>query len=267
MKLRLCLSALLLVEAMAARPRAQAQPAPPAYALLEFMKIAPGKEAEYRRLEREIWMPIHKERVRTGLIKSWSLWGMRFPGGTAREYDIIAVTTYGKFGDAENSYPAELFKKVHPKMTDEERSSRTSSARSMVRTELTALLDSTEPGSPTRPSRYAYIGYMKPEYGKVRQYVELERRYWKPIHQERVSRGLLRSWALYGVRFPGGTDREYTHLTIQLLERFEDLDTQYPEGIWEKVHPAIKQDEIDVRTNAARKMVRTDLLTLLEQVP
>jgi hypothetical protein len=69
------------------------------------------------------------------------------------------------------------------------------------------------------------------------------------------------------VRFPGGTDREYTHLTIQLLERFEDLDTQYPEGIWEKVHPAIKQDEIDVRTNAARKMVRTDLLTLLEQVP
>jgi hypothetical protein len=108
---------------------------------------------------------------------------------------------------------------------------------------------------------------MKPEYGKVRQYVELERRYWKPIHQERVSRGLLRSWALYGVRFPGGTDREYTHLTIQLLERFEDLDTQYPEGIWEKIHPSIKQDEIDVRTNAARKMVRTDLLTLLEQVP
>ena len=137
----------------------------------------------------------------------------------------------------------------------------------MVRTELAALLDVTEPGSSTQPPRYAYIGYMKPEYGKVRQYVELERRYWKPIHQERVSRGLLRSWALYGVRFPGGTDREYTHLTIQLLERFEDLDTQYPEGIWEKVHPAIKQDEIDVRTNAARKMVRTDLLTLLEQVP
>jgi hypothetical protein len=93
MKLRLCLSALLLVEAIAARPRAQAQPTPPAYALFEFMKITPGKEAEYRRLEREVWMPIHKERVRTGLIKSWSLWGMRFPGGTAREYDIIAVTT------------------------------------------------------------------------------------------------------------------------------------------------------------------------------
>ena len=245
----------------------QTPAAPAGYALFEFMKIGPGKAADYRRLEREVWMPIHRERVKVGLIKSWSLWAMRFPGGTAREYDTIAITTHDKFGDAENSYPNEIFRKVHPKMTDDERTLRTSGARSMVRTELARLLDSTQPGSSTQPPRYAFIGYMKPEYGKVGQYVELERRYWKPLHQDRVSRGILRSWSLYGVRFPGGTDRQYTHFTVQLLDNFQDLETQYPEGIWEKVHPSIKQDDIDARTNAARKMVRTDVLTLMEHVP
>jgi hypothetical protein len=105
------------------------------------MKIGPGKADEYRRLEREVWMPIHRERVRQGLIKPWSLWGMRFPGGTAREYDAIAVTTFAKFADVETSYPPELFKKVHPKMSDEERGARTTAARKMVRTDLLTLLE------------------------------------------------------------------------------------------------------------------------------
>jgi L-rhamnose mutarotase len=272
LRLVLLMAALLLGGTFAAgldltetQPTSQAQA--PKYAVFEFMKIEPGKSAEYRKMEREIWMPIHRERIKLGLIKSWSLWGMRFPGGTSREYDAIALTTFDKFTDVENSYPPEVFKKAHPRMTDEERDARTTATRKMVRTEVVTVLDSTEPSSSTQQPRYAFIGYMKPEYGKTRQYVELERQYWKPIHQERVSRGILRSWSLYLVRFPGGTDRAYSHFTVQLLNQFQDLETQYPTGIWDKVHPNVKEAEIDARTNAARKMVRTDVLTMLEHVP
>ena len=260
-------AALVLIGMCAARPvRIEAQAQSPPYVVFEFMKIEPGKAADYHKMERDIWMPIHRERIKQGLIKSWTLWGMRFPGGTAREYDAIAVTTFGKFADVENSYPPEIFKKVHPRMTDEDRNARTTATRKMIRTEMVALLDQTQVAASSQPPKYAFIGYMKPEYGKTRQYVELERRYWKQIHQERVNRNILRSWSLYGVRFPGGTDRSYSHFTVQLLDRFHDLEIQYPEGIWEKVHPTVKQDDIDARTSAARKMVQTDLLTLLEQV-
>jgi hypothetical protein len=266
------MAALLLIGICADRPaqteaQATAPAQPPPYAVFEFMKIEPGKAADYRKLELDVWMPIHRERIKQGLIKSWTLWGMRFPGGTAREYDTIAVTTYDKFADVENSYPPELFKKVHPKMTDEERNARTVLTRKMIRTELAVLLDSTRAGVSNRPPRYAYIGYMQPEYSRVGRYVELERQYWKPVHQERVNRGILRSWALYRVRFPGGTNKPYSHLTVQLLDNFQDLENQYPDGIWEKVHPTVKQDEIDARTSAARKMVWTDLLELMEEVP
>ena len=246
--------------------KAAAQPQQPKYALMEFMKIEPGKAADYRKMERDIWMPIHRERVKQGLIKSWTLWGMRFPGGTAREYDTIAITTFDNFAAVENGYPPEIFKKVHPKMADEERNARTTVTRKMIRTELANLLDGSNPGPLTPPPRYAFIGYMQPEYGRVGKYVELERQYWKAIHQERINRGILRSWTLYRVRFPGGTNKPYSHFTIQLLDRFQDLENQYPEGIWEKVHPTTKQEEIDMRTMAARKMVWTDLLELLEQV-
>src|SRR5438034_7311213 len=61
--------------------------APPKFALIEYFKIEPGKNADYRKLEQEVWMPIHRERVKMGVIKSWSAWVVRFPGGTAREYD------------------------------------------------------------------------------------------------------------------------------------------------------------------------------------
>ncbi len=241
----------------------QPQPVTPRYALFEFFKIEPGKTADYRKIERDVWMPIHRERVKMGLIKSWSLWDVRLPGGVSREYDTMVITNFDKFVDLEKSYPPEVFSKTHPNTTADDLIARTTATRKTIRTEFVVLIDGTQP-LPQSPSPVAYIGYMKPE--PSGGYVSLERRYWKPIHQERVNRGILKSWALYQVRFPAGTNREYNFFTIQLCDKFQDLETQYPAGIWEKVHPTVKESEIGDRTNAARKMVRTEVLGLLENV-
>jgi hypothetical protein len=245
-------------------PTEAQQPTPPKYAMLEFMKIEPGKRDDYLKMERELWMPIHRERLKAGLIKSWTLWNRRFPGGTSYEYDTIAITTFEKFTDVETSYPPEVYTRAHPNMKVDERNARTVATRNMVRTEFVQLLDYTQMTASSAPPKYAYIGYMKHEPGKG--YVNLEGKYWKPIHQERVNRGILRWWSLYQVRLPGGSNKEYSFFTIQLLDDFAHLENQYPAGIWEKVHPTVKQSEIDARTNEARQMVRTDLLTLVEQV-
>lgn len=51
---------------------APSQPAAgPRYVLLEYMKIEPGKGADYRKVEQEIWMPIHRERIKAKLIVVW----------------------------------------------------------------------------------------------------------------------------------------------------------------------------------------------------
>ncbi|MFN0122936.1 MAG: hypothetical protein ACKV2V_20745, partial [Blastocatellia bacterium] len=96
------------------RGRAQTPPAARGFALIEYIKIEPGKGAEYRKLEKDVWVPIHRERVKTGVIKSWSSWVVGFPGGADREYDRVVITSFDKFADVETPYPPAVFTKVFP---------------------------------------------------------------------------------------------------------------------------------------------------------
>ncbi len=240
--------------------------APPKFALIEYIKLEPGKGADYRKLEQEVWVPIHRERVKMGAIKSWSAWSVRLPGGSAREYDRVIITTFNKFADVETPYPLSVFAKVFPNTAAAELVARTQALSKIVRSEMVTLLDSTQLNPQPLPPRFAEIGFHKAEFGKGGEYVELERKYWKPIHQERVNRGILNAWNLYAVRYPSGTNREYSHITINFFDKFEQLETQYPLGIFPKTLPDAKVADILAQTNAAKKQVRIEVLTLVDQV-
>lgn len=65
----------------------------PAYgqliALVGFMKVPQGGESEYRKLEREIWKPMHQEWVNQGKMAGWYLWYVPYPSGTNAEYHYV----------------------------------------------------------------------------------------------------------------------------------------------------------------------------------
>ncbi len=113
---------------------------PPKFALLEFIKIEPGKNADYRKDERDVWMPIHRERIKAGAIKSWWQWIVRYPGGSDREYSHVSVDLFDKFEQME-ALPAGILKKVHPGIKYADISAQTNAARRQVRTELLRLGD------------------------------------------------------------------------------------------------------------------------------
>ncbi len=261
---------------MSTRPvTAQAQPqALPRYAVFEYMKIEPGKAADYRKVEQEIWLPIHRERVKAKLIRSWALWGVRYPGGTSREYDVVAITLYDNFKDLENSYPAEVFTKAHPKLSRDEIGAQTSAARKMIRTEVLSILELARPGPEdarsqpaAAPAKYARFDFKKVEFGKGNHYVRNERKYYQPLWQEHVNQGLLRGWAVCGVSFPGGSEREYGFLTVQLYDKFEQLERPSTANIWAKVHPTVNGDKISAEMSAISRTVRSEVLTLIDRVP
>jgi len=239
---------------------------PPGYALIEYFKIEPGKAAEYRKLEQEVWVPIHRERVKQRIIKSWWSWGVRFPGGSGREYDRVIITTFDKFTDVETPYPPEIFTKVFPNTTAADLVARTLALSKLVRSELVALLDNTTSTGEAQIPKFAQIGFHRPESGKALEAVEMERKQWKPIHQERVNRGILNAWMLLGARYPGGTNREYGYITINFFDKFGSLETQYPPEIVAKVHPNLKFVDLVAQTGAVVKMVRSELLTLVDYV-
>lgn len=119
------------------------------------------------------------------------------------------------------------------------------------------------PRPPAAVKRYMQVQYMKVNPGKAGQYRELERDLWKPIHQERVERGLIRSWGLYGVHLPGqAVDYEYVILTE--FPNFAALeDAQYPE-LFSEVQGMTDYEEILRQTNETRTRVRQDVLVLVE---
>jgi hypothetical protein len=117
----------------------QAAP-PPLVVSVAFMKVDPTKDDEYRRLEREIWRPMHQERIRQGQMRSWTVYQVRFPFGTKKEYDYAVVNTYNSVADMERSI-LDVFPRIHPNMPVAELSRRTFSARELVRGEMWYQVD------------------------------------------------------------------------------------------------------------------------------
>jgi hypothetical protein len=107
------------------------------------MKVAPGQADAYLRLERETWMPIHRERIRRGQLRSWALFQVRYPYGTENEYDFVVVNAYDSLMQAGLDL-TDVFARVHPNMPLDTLAQRTFAARNLVRGELWHRLERLE---------------------------------------------------------------------------------------------------------------------------
>ena len=79
-------------------PIASTDTKPAKYFQVDYMKVSPGKEADYLKVEKEMWRPLHQERIKQGLSRSWSLYALQFPSGTGEKYDYVTVNAFDQFG-------------------------------------------------------------------------------------------------------------------------------------------------------------------------
>ena len=105
------------------------QAKPPKYLEVDYMKVQPGKDSDYLRVER-----------------SWALYNVRFPFGTEEKYDYVTVNTFDRFGQLEDPFTdlGEIFKKVHPNMKVDDIGQQTEATRHLVRSEVWQLMDETQ---------------------------------------------------------------------------------------------------------------------------
>ena len=124
---------------------------------------------------------------------------------------------------------------------------------------------STQAQQPQRPSVYV-VNFMKANPAKVEEYLKLERETWKPVHQERVRAGQMRSWALYNVQYPYGTSLEYDFVTIDTYASLADAERDI-NPVFAKVHPSAPLSDIGSRTEAARSLVRGEVWSRIDSAP
>lgn len=129
---------------------AQPAPAPAAAAtestfmMVEFMKVVDGKEAEWSKLERESWKPMHNIRVKDGKIKSWAAIAQWMPGDEANGPVYATVTTHRGWPNPTNTGWPDLFKKAQGKGDFDTLVQQTESVRKIVRAEIWQVLDQTD---------------------------------------------------------------------------------------------------------------------------
>ena len=121
----------------------QSTSAPKQYLQVQYMKVNPGMASEYRSLERDLWKPVHQERVNRGLIRSWGVYGVHLPGG-AVDYDFVVLTEFPDFASLESSRYPELFSEVQGMEDYEAVLKKTNDARTRVRHDVWVLVEKTE---------------------------------------------------------------------------------------------------------------------------
>ena len=62
-----------------------ADPAPTRYHVLSYIKVAPGKHAEYLKLE-QAWKKIHAAKKKAGRLEGWALLDILAPSGASKAF-------------------------------------------------------------------------------------------------------------------------------------------------------------------------------------
>jgi hypothetical protein len=97
--MKLMLFAAMAISAVAQQPSFVAQ--------VDYMKVTPGKNAEYRKAEENLKAAVHQDRVKKGQILGWKLYAVRYPAGAAREYDYATVTAVSDMSKLESPFNEE----------------------------------------------------------------------------------------------------------------------------------------------------------------
>ena len=115
----------------------------PKYVSVAYMKVPAGKEGPYLSLESDVWKPIHKKLIASGVERSWTLYGL-ISAGSSDPYNYITVQ---EFDSLDQYYGADYTKtltEVHPGKSVDSILENTYHARDGVAVELMERLDHVE---------------------------------------------------------------------------------------------------------------------------
>lgn len=267
MKKHLVLCALLTGAALLFAPTATAQApeAPTLYAMVDYMAVPPGGGAEYEAMEREVWKAIHEERLERGLITGWALYDV-WMSAMNSPYNYVTVTLVDDFGKLEDAYPDDILAAAHPNGDLDAMMARTEAAREIVHSEVWQLQSSAEAGA---PGEWVLVSYMQVPAGGDGEYLAVENEIWKPAIEARIQQGGLRSWGVYSLMMPYGTDMRYNYATADAFASLADVAAPWYETVFPRVHAGLTKQQFDAmmaRTEASRTILKGELWHLLEAV-
>ncbi len=117
---------------------------PPQFLSMDYMKVKPSHEAQYVKLEKEIWKEIHRHRIAEKEMDSWVLYFLQFPGGTTYPYNYATANYFKDWESVVNGWPEEYWEIVHPGADHDALVNMTLETRELVSSQIWRLVDHEE---------------------------------------------------------------------------------------------------------------------------
>ena len=253
---------IILVALLMSSLMLKAQTTEPVFFVVEAMKATPNKSADYVKNELEVWKKLHQERVKRGLILSWTLYQVNYPSGTNTAYDYVTVTAIRGFNGLENPYGT-LFTDAVNILSKEEyaRASAVGTLRNLTSKSVFSADDyvAADPNAKT-PPKYLVVNYMKVKDNKWEEYKNFETKLIKPMHVELMKAGGRAAWGLYGLQMPGGDGQPYDYTTVDFFNKWSDMTASgsYRKAL-EKVHPGTSYEYMMNQMNGTRSLVNSEV--------
>ncbi len=225
------------------------------YALCDYMKVKPGMYDKYLECEKA-WKTIHQNRVKQGKIKWWHVEEVLYPAGTNTEYDFIVITyveNWDAIGHLWDNWDAEqkaLPANLKPLVEN------TEMYRDRVKSEIWRDRDFIT--KKDFKDNYIVENFFKVPPGGWDDYVEMETRFVKPVHQKNIDLGNRAGWNLNYMVVPQGAGQAYDCSTIDFYDKWEDMDNDDGKA-WQTVYPGMTDAHISKRVEATRTLVRQDI--------
>jgi len=207
----------------------------PIYLLREYMKVEPGKEADYIKLE-QTWKKVHLQRKADGGIIDWGLYRRVFPSGTNVEYDYMTVTIFknGQKYEQASSIPWDYIVKLMDQQ-DMMVMENTDKYRKLVSRSIDILLERVQPNGPN-----IQITDVQPNPGQGGELVKMEKM-MNPVFVEASRSGAIAGWGFGRYMFPVNEEQGSYYRIIStntVNDMFEISTNSYLEKAFKKVYPS-----------------------------
>jgi hypothetical protein len=235
------------------------------YFVNQYVKVPPTLENEYLKLEMDVWKKIHKARIDKDLLDGWYLYRVISPNGSKTEYNFVLTLQYNSPEKLAGHF--ESFGVDYTDILDAKEIAfalKTPEFRDQVYEEVWQTADELMNRNDDHMFRFQVFNAMRPRDGHTdEEYLAMEQKYWKPLHQMRVSMDRMHGWGLYTMIIPGGTERAYHWATVDYYDRFIDIMADN-NALLAKIHGTKKLGDINEKTIEIRDQLRTEVRELLD---
>ena len=235
---------------------------------IDYVKTLQGGASEFLKIEREIWKPIHNERLRLGIISDRRIYKV-IAGEPGSRYDYVITTVFNDFDEIDDYRMDAIMSEIYPSDDPEVIWRRIDSAREVVGSEIWQIDGSVLPPRATMPGgKFITINYFDARFGSG-EHAELELEFWGRIHELRIERNILNSWALYSLLYPVGDAIYYTYSTIDYYDEPGDLTQHVGMELARIAHQNMNDEDLANffnRTGEARSLYKTELWRLIDSV-